>query len=120
MVLLATRLIVELLGVAALGFWGAHASVDAPLRIALAIGSPVALVVLWAVVVAPKAHNPIPLRARGLIGTGLLVLVAVALASAGQPGWAVVFAGVVVADEALILALEPDTALEARRAGPRA
>lgn len=114
MLLLASRLLVELVGVAALAFWGANAPVADAQRVMLVAGAPITLVVVWSIVVAPKARNGLSLRTRGVVGTGLLLVVAAALASVGQPGWAVAFAAVVVVDEALILALDPAGALDAR------
>jgi hypothetical protein len=110
MPLLAIRFIVELLGLAGLAYWGAAASTDPVARIALSIGAPLVLAVVWALIVAPKADNPLSLRARGLIGTAVLVLVAGALAAAGQPEWGIAFAVVVVVDQSLILVLGFDDA----------
>ena len=106
MLLLGIRFLVEILGLLALGYWGVMASSDTPWRIALAIGAPLALALAWALVVAPNADNRLPPRARELIGTGLLVLAAGALALAGQPGWAITLAVVVLVDQILILVLD--------------
>jgi hypothetical protein len=108
MLLLAIRFLVELIGVAALAFVGATAPGETLWRVVLGIGAPLALVVVWALLIAPKARNPLQLRVRSLLGTGLLVLVGVALAVAGQPGWGFAFAGLVVADQVLILILNVD------------
>jgi hypothetical protein len=105
LLLLASRFLVELVGVASLAYVGAVMPGEVPLRIALGIGLPLALIALWALVVAPQAANPIPRRVRELIGTALLVLVAGSLAVAGQPGWGTALAAVVVADQALLLLL---------------
>lgn len=105
MLLLAIRFLVEILGVVALGYVGATVPAATAWRLIVGIGAPAALIVVWALVVAPKADNPLPPRARELLGTGLLLLVAGALAAAGQPEWGIVFAAVVAADQALLLAL---------------
>ncbi len=120
MIILATRFMLELAGVAAVAWLGASAPVDGPAGALLAVGAPIALVVVWGRVVAPKADNPLPLRARELIGTGLLLGVAGALALAGQPVPAGAFATVVVVDQVLLVALGPGTAVVARLAGPAA
>lgn len=57
--------------------------------------APLFLIVVWAVVVAPGAENPLPQTLRMLIGRGLL-LAAVALAAAGQMRAAVVAAVIVL------------------------
>lgn len=93
---LAVRFIVELVGVGALGYAASQAPLDGIARIVLTVAAPAALVVVWAIVVAPKARNPLAQSQRDAIGTVLLVLVAGALAAAGQPTMAVVFGAVVV------------------------
>lgn len=105
MLVLATRFIVELVGVAAVAWLGAAAPVPGPARIVLAIAAPLVLVVTWGVVVAPNASNPLPLQVRELLGTGILVAVAAGLALAGHALPAAAYAAVVLADQALLLAL---------------
>lgn len=116
MPLLAIRFLAELLGVGALGYLGATVPAQTAWRVVLGIGAPLALIAVWSVVVAPRAHNPIPPRARELIGTALLVLVAAALALAGQPGWGTALAATVVLDQILLLALNIDQTAIALRA----
>jgi hypothetical protein len=120
MLILATRFIVEVLGVATLAWLGASAPVEHPANILLAIGAPAALVVTWGLVVAPKAANPLPLRVRELLGTGLLLGVAGGLALAGQLAPAVAYGAVVLVDQLLLVALGPGTAVAARHASPAA
>lgn len=106
MLLLATRFLAELAGVVALGYWG-FASFAMPWRIVVGLSAPVALVIAWALVVAPNADNPIPPRVRSLIGTALLVGTGVVLAAAGQPVAGLVLAAVVLVDQALLIVLDP-------------
>jgi hypothetical protein len=120
MITLATRFLLELAGVGAVAWLGTTAPVDGPARAVVVVAAPIALVVAWGLVVAPKADNPLPLRARELIGTGLLLLVAGALALAGQPVPAAAFATVVVVNQVLLVALGPGTAVAARLVGPTA
>jgi hypothetical protein len=108
MLLLAIRFAVEVLGVIGLGYLGATVPAGFAPRLALGIGAPLALLAVWSLVVAPKARNPIPVRARELIGTALLVAVALALALAGQPGWGAGLAAIATADQILILAFDAD------------
>ena len=105
---LAIRFIVEVFGVGALGYWGFQASSSGPARIALGIGAPLALVVVWAIVVAPTAGNALSRSERNAIGTALLAATAVALAAAGQPLVAVVFGAVVVLNWLILVTLGPD------------
>jgi hypothetical protein len=102
---LALRFLLELAGIVALWVVGWGISTAAPVRLLAAFGLAGALVVAWALVVAPKASNPLPQGTRMLIGTGLLLLVAVVLAVAGQPVAAAVFAVVNVVNTGAVFAL---------------
>lgn len=108
MLLLAIRFLAELAGIAALGFIGATVPSETVLRVVLGIGLPLALIVVWGLVVAPKAHNDLPQRVRQVIGTVLLVVVGVALALAGHPLWGIALAAVAIVDQLLVLALGLD------------
>ncbi len=103
----AFRFVVELAGVGALGYWGLQAAGDGIARIALAVGAPVALIVVWAIVVAPNATNPLSQSQPDVIGTALLLAAALALAAAGQLTGAVVFGATVVVNWALLAVLGP-------------
>ena len=116
---LVLRFAVELIGVGALAYWGCQASPDDPGRIALAIGAPLALVVVWALVVAPKARNALNQTQRDAIGTGLLVLAAPALVAANQGTAALVFGTVVVLNWGLMLLSGEEAAAAIRAAGAR-
>ncbi len=80
----ALRFALELCGVAAVAYWGWNATDSMPLRLLIAIVASLSLVTVWALIVAPGATNPVPQTARMLLGTGLLVLAAGALAIAGR------------------------------------
>jgi hypothetical protein len=105
---LAVRFIAELVGIGALAYWGLNASEETVPRLALAIGAPLVLIAIWAVVVAPAANNPIDPRLRSLIGTALLLVAAAALALAGRPGPAAAYASVVLLNQALLLVMPAD------------
>jgi hypothetical protein len=104
---LALRFVVELLGVAVFGYWGYQAAGGGPAGIVLAIGAALALIAVWAVVVARNADNPLTQPQRDVIGTGLLLLSATALFAAGQPAAAVAFGAVVVVNWLLLIAFAP-------------
>jgi Protein of unknown function (DUF2568) len=105
---LGIRLLVELAGVVAAAAWGLHASPDPLVGVLLAAGAAAALIVTWALIVAPNARNRIPQSRRDLIGTGLLLVAASALAVAGQPALALVFAAVVVLNQGLLIVFQAD------------
>ena len=114
MVALAIRFIVELLGVVAVAYWGWQTGPEGIGRIVLAVGAAVALIIVWALVVAPNADNRLSQQVRDVIGTILLLVAAVGLAAAGQPQLAVIFAAVVIIDWLATVVIGPD-ALEAFR-----
>ncbi len=108
--LLATRFLAELAGVVAVSLWGSNIG-GASSQLLLAIGAPASLIVAWAIVVAPRARNPLTARVRELVGSGLLLLAAGALAGAGWPLAAAAYAFVVLADQALLLMVDRGAAM---------
>lgn len=117
---LVLRFVVELLGVAAIGYWGFSALDGMPWQLVAGIGAPLLLIVTWWLVVAPNADNALAPRTRELIGTGLLLVAAAALAWAGQPAPAAVLAATVIVNQALLIAIDPGTTALRPGAGPRA
>lgn len=116
---LGIRFLVELAGVAAVAAWGLHASPDPLVGVLVAAGAAAALIVAWALIVAPNAANRLPQSRRDLIGTGLLLVAAAALSAAGQPALALVFAGLVAVNQLLLIVFRADAraVLTAGRAG---
>jgi uncharacterized protein DUF2568 len=111
---LVIRFLVELAGIGAFAYWGWQTGPEGIGGILLAIGAALALIIVWAVVVAPKADNRLSQPQRDIVGTVLLLLAAGALAAAGQPTLALVFAAVVVIDWFALVVLGP-AAVEAVR-----
>ena len=105
---LAGRFLLELAAIGAVGFWGYQAVDPLPARIVVAIGAATALVVFWALVVAPNADNAIPADVRVLIGSVVLLLAAGALAIAGQPTLGIAFAAAVIVNTVLLFILGHD------------
>lgn len=102
---LALRFVLELAGVACMAAWGWSLTDQVPLRLFTALLAAGALAVAWALVVAPKARNPVPQDVRMVIGTGLLLLAAAALAASGSPQAALVLAVLVVVNQLLVRVL---------------
>lgn len=98
---LALRFVLELAALAALAFAGFQ-GFDGPTRWLVAIAAPAALILLWAFVVAPGAANPIAPAVREVIGSLALLCAAGALALAGHPGPALVFALLIVTNQGLL------------------
>lgn len=116
---LAVRFIVELVGVGALGYSALQVPVAGPARVVLAIGAPLVLIVIWAIVVAPATANGLSQPQKNVIGTVLLVGAAIALAAAGQPGAAVVFGAVVVLNWLVLIVIGPEAAAASIEAATR-
>src|SRR3954453_13255239 len=105
---LALRFALELFGIAALAYVGFTSANSVVPPVVLGFGAALALIVVWSLVAAPKARNPLPQRQRSLIGTGLLLGTAVAVGAAGQPGIAFVFGAAVVANQAMLILFGED------------
>lgn len=101
---LALRFILELAGLAAAGYVGFQL-VEGPARWVTAFAAVAALAVTWMLVAAPKATNGIPLPVRSLIGSALLLAVAVGLGMVGQPQPALVLATLVVVNTVILAIL---------------
>lgn len=108
MAALAIRFIVELLGIIAVASWGWQTGPEGIGRIALAVGAVVAMIAVWTFVVAPKADNPLSQEVRDVIGTGLLLLAAAGLATAGRPQLALIFAAIVIVDWVAMVTIGQD------------
>jgi hypothetical protein len=52
---LALRFLLELCMLAALAYWGATTSLQLPARIAIAVGLPLVVAVVWGLLVSPRA-----------------------------------------------------------------
>src|SRR4051812_6478209 len=104
---LALRFALELFGIGALAYRGFTANSVVP-PVVLGVGAALGLIVVWSLVAAPKARNPLPQRQRSRIGTGLLLGTAVALGTAGQPGIAFVFGAAVIANQAMLILFGED------------
>lgn len=105
---LVLRFVVEVLGLMALGYAGLQASDDTIVSVLACVAAVAAFIVIWALVVAPRARNGLAQPQRDLIGTVLLLLAAVALARAGQPGVAIAFAVLVIVNSGLSFMLGHD------------
>ena len=99
---LAVRFLLELCALVALGYWGFRTGSSLLVKIGLGTGVPLLVIVIWGAFVAPNAAVQLPEPAPFLLGLIILELAAAALAAAGLPALAVVFAGIVVINAVLI------------------
>jgi len=99
---LALAFLLELCILAALGYWGWHTGSGTVARVALGIGLPLLAAVVWGMLLAPKAAFPLPLPAHLALKVAIFALAALALAAAGRPALAWVFAVIVALNLALL------------------
>lgn len=116
---LALRFLLELAGLASLAVVGFQLPGDGALRWVAAVGLPLLLAVAWGLVVAPNTQNGLASVHKELIGTALLVAAAGAVAIAGQPVAGIGLAILVVANQALMLAIGGTDARELLAGGAR-
>lgn len=100
---LAVRFLLELVAIGALAYWGFRTPSATPAKVTLAIVAPLVLIVVWALVVAPGANNPLSPSTRMLIGSVLLLLSAAALAAVDQARVGIIVAIVTVLNTVLML-----------------
>lgn len=103
----ALAFVLELAALASLGFWGASVGPNLVAKLALGIGAPLILIVIWALFCAPKARVKLPLVPLVALRTVLLLAAAAAVLAAGwNTGWviaAIVFALVILLNAAVTL-----------------
>jgi hypothetical protein len=102
---LALAFALELCALGALAWWGWRAGAEGWSRWALALGLPAAAAVLWGLFAAPQATFHVPALT---VATKVVVFGAATLAlwAVGRPGLAVAFAALVVANAAVLAAVE--------------
>ena len=93
---LALSFLLELCILAALGYWGLQTGQTTLLKILLGIGLPLLAAVLWGLFAAPKASRRLKGLALLLFKIAVFGLAIIALAAAGQPSLAGIFALAVV------------------------
>lgn len=99
---LALRFLLELCGLAAVGYWGARTGHGLLSSVALAVGAPLLFAFIWGMFIAPRALVQTSTLVRFVLGLVVLLVAAAALAVAGLPILALVFAVIVVGNAALM------------------
>jgi len=102
---LAVAFLLELCALAALGYWGFQTGDGWIAKVALGVGVPLLVALVWGAFVAPKALVKVPMPLRLALKAAVFGAAAVGLATAGRPALAWVFAAVVVVNLALVYAL---------------
>ena len=99
---LGLRFILEMGALGAVGFWGFQLDRGAAVRWIVGIGTPLVVVVVWSVFIAPGSDNALSQTTRMWVGTFVLAACAAALAAARQPVLAGIFAAGIVANALLM------------------
>ncbi len=116
---LAVRLIVELLGVVFVGYWGLNASDDTATGLVLGIGAVIAFAVVWGLFLAPTATRGLNKGQKDVIGTIVLLVAAGAFALSGQPMVALIYAVVVLVNAIALRLLGDRVERSMSELGPR-
>ncbi len=106
--------LLELVMLAILGWWGARTGTSMPAAVLLAVGAPLAAVVVWGLFCAPKTRIRLPMA--GVIAIKVLVFASAsaALWAVGRPRLAIAFGAIALAN-AVIAAFDRDAAMRAAR-----
>ena len=104
---LAVRFLLELVALAALGYWGAHTGAGAQ-RVVLAVAAPVAAGVVWGRWCAPRSPRRLAPLPRTIVEATVFGLAAAGLVAAGQATAAIIFVVVAAANWALLFAWRQD------------
>ncbi len=99
---LALRFLLELCMLAALGYWGIQIGQGTLAKIALGVGVPLLVAVVWGVFCAPKAAKRLQGPALPLAELVLLGAAALALYATGHPALAGTFAALVIGTTVLM------------------
>ena len=99
---LTLRFVVELAAYASLGYWGASIGSSPVTRLAGAILVPVAVILVWARHLAPKAPRRLSDPVALVLELAIFLAAAVALGSSGPVGLATMFGAVAVANTFLV------------------
>jgi hypothetical protein len=102
---LLIRFVIELGALAALSYWGFRAR-EGLASYAYGIGAPITAAVLWGLFVAPRSAFPTTEPVKGALALLVFAGAAMALWAAGRQTWALVFAGIAVANAAVLYVLE--------------
>ena len=98
--------LMELAALASFGVWGFHVPSGLALKIALGIGTPLAVAVLWGMFIAPKASFPVTIPVRALLQAVVFGMAALALYASGKPTLAVAFLALAAVEMALSYGLK--------------
>ena len=99
---LALAFLLELCMLVALGYWGFHTGQSTLPRFALGLGAPLLTAIFWGLFMAPKAVRPVCTPLHLVFVVIIFGLAALALAAAGLPVLAWIFAVVSFLNQVLL------------------
>jgi hypothetical protein len=108
---LALRLVVEMAAYAALGYWGASNPSPVIVRVALAALTPLAAMVLWSLLLAPKARRRLRDPLAIVLELAVVVGAAAALTVSGPVWLSQVLIAVAVVNTLLVRLFEPPSSV---------
>ncbi len=104
---LALSFLIELGLLAALGYWGYESTSNFWLGVLLGMLLPVIAAVVWGVFMAPRASVPVPEPWHTIFALALFALATAALFASGQSVLALVYAVLVLLNQAVRFAVRP-------------
>ncbi|KIL39849.1 hypothetical protein SD70_17455 [Gordoniibacillus kamchatkensis] len=99
--------LLELASLAAFGYWGFHVNAGVAAKIAIGIGAPLVVAIVWGLFLAPKASfSIVPIPARTALKLVVFLLASAALYAAGRSSLAMAMAAAAVVETALVYVLK--------------
>ena len=99
---LGLAFLLELVMLAAYGYWGFQVGDNTLVHILLGIGVPVVVIILWSLFEAPRALRPLPQPWHSILKVVLFGGSVLALVAAGRLDLAIIFAVVLIINAALL------------------
>ena len=96
-------LLLELAMLATVGYWGFQGEKSVWIKWGLGIGIPLAVAILWGLLLAPMAKQRLNIIGGTLLSSGLFLLAALALYQTNHPTLAIALAGIIIVNRALAL-----------------
>jgi len=98
---LGLKFLLEIAGLAAFAYWGATTG-EMPVSLLLAIATPAAAAVAWAIYAAPKSKRRLPLQPRIRFELTFFTAAMLALLAADVPTAAAILSAMVILNAALL------------------
>ena len=100
---LALRFFLELCVFAAFAFWGWHVGTNLPMKLGLAVGLFLLVIVVWGVYLSPRARVPLATVPWVLLQVVIFGAAVAGLAAAGRSRLALILACLLIVNSALLV-----------------